>query len=292
MTLELSSGFPFKRLLGVAAAALLALMMLLGSWYTVDSKERGVVLRNGRIVETADPGLHFKMPLIDSVTRISTQNQVMLFDNLQAYSKDQQPAGLRVSVSYHVPHDKVTEVYNGYATVAGVEERVIGRQVPTQVENVFGQYTAVSAVQNRTKLVSDVTRALRENAKGPVVIDSVQVENIDFSDAYEKAISDRMNAEVAVATRNQDLEKERVNAKIVVTQAQAEADSALARATAEAQATRLRGEAEAAAIRSKAEALAKNENLVELIRAERWDGKLPTQMVPGNAVPYLNVGEK
>ncbi len=116
-----------------------------------------------------------------------------------------------------------------------------------------------------------------------------EVWNIDFSPAYENAISARMNAEVAVATRNQDLEKERVEAKIAVTKAQAEADSALARATAEAQATKLRGDAEAAAIRAKADALAQNQNLVELIRSERWDGKLPTQMIPNATIPFFNL---
>lgn len=278
-----------KPLLTGGLTALVALSLFLGGWFTVDSKERGVVLRSGKIIATAEPGLHFKLPLIDSVEKISTQHQALLFEKLDAYSKDQQPAELRVSISYHVPADQVAEVYSGYGSIEGLENRIIGRQAPTQVENVFGQYTAVSAVQNRVKLVADITKALRDNAKGPIVIDSVQVENIDFSNAYEQAISARMNAEVAVATRNQDLEKERVEAKIAVTKAQAEADSALARATAEAQATQLRGQAEAGAIRAKAEALAQNQNLVELIRSERWDGKLPTQMIPGSTLPFLNV---
>ncbi len=263
--------------------------VIFGTWYTVDSKERGVVLRNGRIIKVAEPGLHFKIPLMDTVQKISIQHQALLFEKLSAYSKDQQPAELRVSISYHVPPDQVAEVYTGYGNLDGLESRIMSRQAPTQVENVFGQYNAVSAVQNRVKLVADITQALRDNIKGPVFVDSVQVENIDFSTVYENAISARMNAEVAVATRNQDLEKERIEAKIAVTRAQAEADSALARATAEAQAIKLRGDAEAGAIRAKADALAQNQNLVELIRSEKWDGKLPTQMIPGATIPFFNI---
>ena len=56
---------------------------------------------------------------------------------------------------------------------------------------------------------------------GPVVIDGVQIENIDFSDAYEKSIEDRMKAEVVIATRKQNLETEKIQAQIAVTQAQA-----------------------------------------------------------------------
>jgi regulator of protease activity HflC (stomatin/prohibitin superfamily) len=120
-----------------------------------------------------------------------------------------------------------------------------------------------------------------------VVIDNVQVENIDFSDAYEKSIEDRMKAEVAIQTRTQNLETEKVQAQILVTQAKAQADSQLAKAEAEAKATKLRGEAEAYAIRVKAEALATNQILVDLTKAERWNGQLPTTMLPNNAVPFI-----
>ena len=82
-------------------------------------------------------------------------------------------------------------------------------------------------------------------------------------------------------------EKEKVNAEIALTQAQGQANSNLARARAEAEATRLKGEAEATAIKARAQALAQNQDLVELTKAERWDGKLPTTMIPNSAVPFL-----
>jgi regulator of protease activity HflC (stomatin/prohibitin superfamily) len=181
----------------------------------------------------------------------------------------------------------VIALYSEYGSIDGLTSRVVDRQVPTQVENVFGRYTAVSAVQNRVQLVKDVTRAIRESIKGPIVIDSVQLENIDFSDAYEKSIELRMQAEVLVQTEKQNLEKEKVNAEIAVTQAKGQAESNLARARAEAEATRVKGEAEASAIKARAEALAQNQNLIELTKAERWDGKLPTTMIPGSTVPFI-----
>jgi regulator of protease activity HflC (stomatin/prohibitin superfamily) len=167
--------------------------------------------------------------------------------------------------------------------------RLIDRQVPTQIENIFGKYTAISAVQERTKFVLDVTDAIKENIHGPVTIDSVQIENIDFSDAYEKSVEDRMRAEVEVQTQKQNLEKERVNAQIAVTQAQAEADSQLARAKAQAEAIRITGEAEASAIKSRAEALSKNQDLIELTKAEKWNGELPKTMLPNSTLPFFDV---
>jgi hypothetical protein len=43
------------------------------------------------------------------------------------------------------------------------------------------------------------------------------------------------------------------------------------------------------AIKAKGDALAANPNLVALIQAERWNGVLPTTLVPGSTVPFLNV---
>jgi len=248
-----------------------------------------VHLRNGKIVGTAAPGLGFKIPIIDTVVKISTQTHTTSYQALQAYSRDQQPATIRASVTFNVPADKVEEVYENFKSIDSMIARLVDRQVPTQVENIFGKYTAISVVQERIKFGIDVTDAITKAINGPIVINSVQIENIDFSAAYEKSVEDRMRAEVEVQTQKQNLEKERVSADIAVTKAQGEADSQLARAKAEAESIRIKGDAEASAIKSRAEALAQNQNLIELTKAERWDGKLPSTMLPNSTIPFLDV---
>ncbi|WP_115718954.1 prohibitin family protein [Gallaecimonas mangrovi] len=273
----------------IAGIIVLAIIVIAyGSWFTVDQGERGVHLRNGRIVGTAGPGLGLKVPLIDKIVKISTQTHTVSYQRLQAYSRDQQPATIRASVTFRVPQDKVAEVYANFKSIDAMVNRLVDRAVPTQVENIFGQYTAISAVQERVKFVFDVTNAIKAAVKGPIEISSVQIENIDFSSAYEKSVEDRMRAEVEVQTQKQNLEKERVSAQIAVTKAQAEADSQLARAKAEAEAIRIKGEAEAAAIKSRANALAQNKELIELTKAEKWDGQLPQTMLPNTTLPFFN----
>ncbi|MBB4867964.1 regulator of protease activity HflC (stomatin/prohibitin superfamily) [Pseudomonas nitritireducens] len=281
------TALPLK-LIGGGLIAVLLLVAVGGSFYTIDEKERGIVLRNGKLVSVAEPGLGWKMPFIETVKTLSVQNHTTRYEQLQAYSRDQQSATLAVSVSWHVTPDEVAKVYTGYGDLDALVDRLVSRQVPTQVENVFGRYTAIQAVQNRGQFVADVATAIKTSIAGPVMIDSVQVENIDFSEAYERSIEERMKAEVAIQTRQQNLATEQVQAQIQVTQAQAEADSKLAQAKADAEATRLRGQAEADAIRAKAEALAQNQNLIELTKAERWDGKLPETMIPGTALPFID----
>ena len=268
---------------------LAALTVLGGSWYTVGEGYRGVQLRNGAVVGTAEPGLGFKMPVIDSVVDISVQSQARTYENVQTYSKDQQTASLMVSVNYRLPSDQVETIYGEYGGSEGVVNRLLDRQVPQAVKNVFGRFNAVTAINERGRLVNEVSIALMESVKGPIIIESVQIENIDFDDGYERAIAARMEAEVEVQKVKQNAEREKITAEITVIQAQAAADSKLAEAKAAAEATRIQGEAEASAIKAKAEALKDNAGLIALIQAEKWNGALPTTMIPDSTVPFMDV---
>jgi regulator of protease activity HflC (stomatin/prohibitin superfamily) len=275
---------------GIAAVVgLFALTVVGGSWYTVDQGERGVVLRNGAITGTAEPGLGFKVPLIDRVVDIDVRTQAKVYENVLAYSRDQQTAGLTLSVNYRVPSDQVTAVYENYGSVDALAARVLDRQVYDEAKNVFGQFNAVTAIQERSRLVAEVQAAIQEAVMGPLIIESVQIENIDFDDSYERAIAARMEAEVEVQRIRQNAEREKVTAEITVIQAQATADAKLAQAEADAEAIRLRGEAEADAIRARGDALRENPNLIGLVQAERWNGQLPTTMLPDSTVPFMNM---
>lgn len=281
-----------KTIIGGGIAIVLGLVALTvvgGSWYTVDQGERGVMLRNGAMTGVAEPGLGFKMPIVDRVVDIDVRSQAKIYENILAYSRDQQTAGLTVSVNYRVPADQVAVVYENYGSVERLAGRLLDRQVMDQTKNIFGKFNAVTAIQDRTRLVAEVQMAIQESVIGPIIIESVQIENIDFSDAYENSIEQRMLAEVEVQKVRQNAEREKVQAEIKVIQAQADAEARVAQATAEAEAIMLTGNAEAEAIKARGDALNENPNLIGLVQAERWDGKLPTTMLPNSTVPFMNV---
>ena len=52
------------------------------------------------------------------------------------------------------------------------------------------------------------------------------------------------------------------------------------------------GLAESEAIREKSRALAQNANLVELTKAERWDGALPKNIYGTGPIPFLDISSK
>lgn len=303
---------PVRTIFGGAIAVIVFVVMLFvvfGSWGTIDQGERGVLLRNGAVVSVKEPGLYFKTPWIDSVVGISVQQHTIRWacvkssdgtyrsnceggdqPVMQAYSQDQQPADLKVSVNYHIPPGEVIEVYSNYGSQENLADRVIARKAPQAVKTVFGSYNAVSVIQSRAAFNAAVLDAVAKAIDGPVIIDSVQVENIDFSTAYEQSVEARMTAQVEVQRREQELAQRKIEAQITVVAAQAEADSNVAKATAEAKAITLRGNATAEAIKARAAALAGNPLLIQLTSAERWNGALPQTMLPGGTVPFVSVG--
>jgi len=112
----------------------------------------------------------------------------------------------------------------------------------------------------------------------------------DLPPLLPHAAGDLVLAEVEVQKLQQNAEREKVQAQITVTQANAKANAVRAEAQANADATRLNGEArasnikitgeaEAAAIEARAKEVGTNPNLVTLVQAEKWNGVLPTTMV-------------
>jgi modulator of FtsH protease HflK len=60
-------------LVGLVAAALI---VALGTIYQIDAEEVGVVMRFGKVVRQADPGLHGKLPFIEQVRKVPIQRQL------------------------------------------------------------------------------------------------------------------------------------------------------------------------------------------------------------------------
>ncbi|MBK0021027.1 MULTISPECIES: prohibitin family protein [Brucella] len=277
------------KLIALGAAALVAASASFGSFYVVDQGERGVVVRNGSITAVKESGLGFKMPFVDSVSIIDIRSKAKTYTDVTAISSDQQVATLALSFNYSIPGDKAALVYSEYGSEENLLSRLVERQLMAQVRNVFGRYNAHRSVTERAQLNADIQLALQQSVDGPVTIETVQIENVAFSEAYNDKIEERMSAEIEVQKLKQNAEREKVQAQITVTKAEAQAGAIRATAQAQADAVRLQGEAEAAAIKAKGAALRDNPTLIDLTAAEKWNGSLPTTMVPGSATPFVNV---
>lgn len=274
-------------LVGGFAILLAAIAFSASPFFTVEQGEAGVVMRFGKVVSVAPPGLNWKLPVMDRVQLMSTRIEKRVYDKVVSYSRDVQEGSIRLSVNYHVPFDKIDEVYSRYGV--NYPERVIDPIVPDRLKKVFGQYQAQTVVSDRVKLGQQIEDAIKISMPDGIVVDSVQFENIDFSANYTKAIEAAAQAEAEVRKSRYELEREKVESEKRVVQAQAQAQQIRERAQADADAIRLRGEAEARAIAAKAKAFIDNPGYANLIAVERWNGTLPQTMLPGSALPFIPV---
>ena len=256
---------------------LVAVYVVFASWYIVDQGERAVVLRLGAIVGEAGPGPHFKLPWIDTVRKITVQNQNKRY---------QRARGVLARPAAGQPHGQrlVRRVGSERRLRAVRRSRWRHRAAHRSARDVGRQDDLRPVRRRRARFRSapglniDFSDAITSAITGPINIISVQIENIDFSEAYEQSVEQRMLAQVEIQRREQNLRTTEVEAQIARTRAEGEAN-----------AIRLRGEAEGAAIRARADALRANADLVQLQAVEKWDGKLPTTMVPSTALPFINL---
>lgn len=278
------------RLLPAVAVILLLAFVFGSSYYTVDQGDRGVVLHYGAAEGESEPGLHFKWPFVTRIVELPIRQQNDAFEKqdndhdyrMQVYTKDQQPVTVSIAILYHVTD--VTAVYSQYGTIDNLQHNLINPKAQEQVKDIFGQFSAINAIQDRTALVQRVQSAVENVVRGPFVIDSVQVQDIAFSQSYENAVELRMQAIVAQQQAEAEKQKRITNADAAAYEVRVAAD-------ASAHQKEVEGQAEANAIRARGNALKENPEMPQLVAAEKWDGHLPQTMPPGGALPFLNIAK-
>ena len=158
-----------RRLALGGAALLLTALLLFNAFFTVDQGYRGVHLRLGAVVGIAQPGLGFKVPFIDRVVMIRTQTNSKIYERMETYSRDQQLAELRMSVTYRLVPELVDQVYAQYGSEEGLVTRLIDRRVNELARTVFGQVNAVEAIQERSRLNRQIFDAVLAAVDRPMV---------------------------------------------------------------------------------------------------------------------------
>src|SRR5690554_7210092 len=87
----------------LAVAAILAFgYVIFQSFYTVDEQERAVVLRSGEFSRTEEPGLRFKVPLIDNVFKVRVTSIRTASSSGQMLTQDENLVTVDLQVQYRV----------------------------------------------------------------------------------------------------------------------------------------------------------------------------------------------
>lgn len=264
----------------------IAVIVLFSSFYTVKAGYRGVELTFGKPnMEEASEGLHFKIPLIQTVKKLSVQTQKYEAP-VSSASKDLQIVSTTVAVNYHLDPSQVAEVYQGIGKEYA--DRIVQPAVQEVVKSVTATFTAEELITKRPEVKALIDEALkiRLGERG-LLVETVSLTDFDFSTQFNAAIEAKVTAAQKALKAEQDLERIKIEAQQIEAAAIGQKNADIARAEGANQAKILRAKADAQAIKLIQDELKRSPDYIEYYTLERWTGQLP--QVVGGAIPLVNI---
>ena len=310
----------------IALVAVAGLGLIPKSFHTVEAGQIAVVKHLGEAREVRTAGTYFDFWVTETYEYYDAKVQNMSLTT-QAYSKDAQTMSIAMTVQYKIDESKVIDIANHYGTIDMLANRIESIAIE-KTKATLSANSAMEIIQNRSQISPRVEETIKSAVNEEYCVDIVAVvlTNIDFSDAFEKTVEDKMIAEQEKLKAEYEKETAIVNAQKELEVAKLEAQAKLerAKADAEAQIEVARAEAEGVKLKSieVARALGFTINEIEITAEDgttlieyeidfegktseeisliteyikyieyldKWDGKLPTVMTGDSASIMLPV---
>lgn len=284
----------------------IAVAIIIGIWsafYTIDEGHVGIVKRFGEATTQVNPGLHTKVPFADTIEELEIRTRKNT-ENMKASTFEQMPVQAEVSVNWTVNRIEAFELYKGYGGLDQFENRILDPRLRSATKDALARFKAEQIIQNRGQVIQKIEETLLTAMSDfPVKLDSVQIENLILPQKYLQSIETKQTEKNLAAAEMHRLERQKLEAQREVNTAEAKRDAEKARAdgsayaiiteaTAEAKAIKLKGLAEAEAIQKKAAAIKSSSVLVDYVKAQQWDGKLPTTVMGSGQDILWNMKQK
>ncbi|WP_138437183.1 FtsH protease activity modulator HflK [Marinobacter shengliensis] len=224
----------------IALAAILALgYVVFQSFYTVDEQERAVVLRFGEYSTTENPGLRFKVPLIDRVYKVGVTNVRTAQSSGQMLTMDENLVTVDLQVQYRVNNarDYVLNVRDSNEALSFATDSALRHEVGSStLDEVLTEGRAELAIRVEQRLQS----FLREYGAGLEVV-RVNVESTQPPSAVQDAFREVQRAredeqrlkEEAETYRNRIVPEARGQAQRLIEEANAYLEEVVERARGE-----------------------------------------------------------
>ena len=222
------------------------------SAFTVGERELAIKLQVGKVVEERyDPGLHFKIPIYQTVRKFPSQI-LKIDDAPQRVFTLERTA---MTVDYFVKWRIVDEV-PFYTSTGGSQEVAMNRLreiIKNSIVTEFGKRTIVEAISvERVELMRDMLENAAETAKGlGIELVDFRVKQVEFVAEVRNSVYRQMREErarVAAETRSEGEEA----AELIKSTADKDRTVLLANAYRDGQIIRGEGDAKAADIYAKA----------------------------------------
>ena len=257
-----STGKTSVLLIALALLFALAFCVVPFSIHIVETGQIAVVKHMGEAKEVKNAGMHFDFWLTEQYEYYDAkvQNVEMV---TQAYSSDAQTMDIAMTLQYHISTEKAIEIAKQYGSLDALQNRIEAIAIE-KTKSVLSSYKAMDIISDRSSMSPRVEDAIITAITDEyyVTVSTVVLTNIDFSDAFERAVEEKMIAE------QKKLQAEYEN-QMKVAAAEAEAQAAIMKAEGEAKAKLIAAEAERAAQveLSRADAISIQLKSVEIARA-------------------------
>jgi regulator of protease activity HflC (stomatin/prohibitin superfamily) len=206
-------------LIPLGALALIVLIVILSSFFTVNTAEVVVVTRFGKFLRVADPGINFKVPIFDTIAgRVSLRvSQISL--TMETKTKDNVFVTIPISVQNRVRPEKVYDAFyklsDPTAQIKSYVEQVILGHVPGMtLDEVFASQSSIAA-------------AVKQELDADMATFGFEIVNVLVTDIVpDQKVKSAMN-DINAAQREQVAANARGEAEkiLVVKKAEAEAES-------------------------------------------------------------------
>ena len=176
----------------VTVVAVVAVLMFIvdifnptyGFFAKVDSGYVGIQTRLGKIEDKVLPAGFHITSWLTQVHPVNIRTQIVKAE-LVAFSADIQQVTMMVAINYNITPEIANTLYRTVGTDYG--KTIMAPRVEENVKAVVSNYTAESLIANREKLSGEILALLQKDLEGyGITVSTVSVENIDFTDAFEK----------------------------------------------------------------------------------------------------------
>lgn len=247
-------------ILGIAL--IISFILIPFSWHTVKSGQIAVVQHLGKIEGVRTAGTSFDLWVTNKYTKYDTKVQNLETDTM-AYSSDAQTMDIQMTIQYQIDADKVVNIATQYGKLDVLESRIKSIAIE-KAKSVLSSSKAMDIIANRAAISPAVEEAIMFAVDEEYYVDIVTVvlTNIDFSDAFELAVEEKMVAEQAKLKADYENDTKVAKAQTEIEIAKAKAEALMISAEAEAEANDI---IEASI----------TDKIIDKNIVDKWDGRLP-----------------
>ncbi len=264
----------------------LALFIFSSSFVIIPTGYTGVRTTFGQIDSvTVQNGFNWKIPFVQSIKRVNNKQQDIAFED-KVWSETSNRTAIYyegIVVTYQINPEKSAWIY---ANVADYKKALINSGIVASSVKASSKALSDTDATNRSIIEPLVAENLQKSldekyGENVVCINKVIINNSDFEDAYNQAIADKQNAQLAAEKQkieNQKaIDKAEADAKVKKTTAEADAEAKLISAQADAKANKLLNDSI-------------SDNIIKEDWIKKWNGQLPQYVAGEESSVMVGVG--